>query len=139
MPREITVLYRLCTFGQPGQLNIFCVHYLGLGIGIEADAAGNDFPASVISVRYRSISVPDWVLLSRYRAGSGISIFVHSGTGMPGCHIARHSGINEMSVKCYYGVSNFTDRQLPQSGIGIPASVSVRYLWSRISPENAQQ
>ncbi len=49
MPRKITILYRLCAIGQPGQ------HYLGVGIGIEADAAGIDFPASVISVRYRSI------------------------------------------------------------------------------------
>jgi hypothetical protein len=31
-----------------------------LGIGIEADAAGIGIPASSISVRHRSIPVPDW-------------------------------------------------------------------------------
>ncbi len=31
-----------------------------MGIGIEADAAGIGIPASSISVRYRSIPVPDF-------------------------------------------------------------------------------
>ncbi len=35
--------------------------------------------------RYRSIPLPDWVLIFRYRTGSGISIFVHSGTVLIGC------------------------------------------------------
>jgi hypothetical protein len=66
-----------------------------LGIVIEADAAGIGISASYISVRYRSIPVPDWVLIFRYRTGSGISIFVHSGTGLIGCHAdIQHSGIN---------------------------------------------
>ncbi len=42
---------------------------------------------------YRSIPVPDWVPLFRYRTGSGIRIFVHSGTGLTGCQTVRHSGI----------------------------------------------
>jgi hypothetical protein len=34
---------------------------------------------------YRSILVPDWVPLIRYRTGSGISIIVQSCTGLTGC------------------------------------------------------
>ncbi len=40
-------------------------------------------------------SVPDWLPLSRYRIGSGIVIFVHSGTGLTGTGNVRHSGIDE--------------------------------------------
>jgi hypothetical protein len=36
----------------------------------------NDIPASIVSVRYQSIPVQDWVSLFRYRIGSGIGIFV---------------------------------------------------------------
>jgi hypothetical protein len=63
------------------------------GIGIEADAAGIDIPASCILVRYRSIPVQDWVLLSLYRTGSGIGVFVHSGIRLIRCRTVRHSGI----------------------------------------------
>ncbi len=42
-------------------------------------------PVSCISVRYRSIPVPDWVHLFQYCTGSGIGIFVHSGTGLIRC------------------------------------------------------
>jgi hypothetical protein len=48
--------------------------------------------ASYISVRYRSIPAPDWVPLFRYRTGSGIGFFVHSGAGLTGCRTVRHSG-----------------------------------------------
>jgi hypothetical protein len=65
------------------------------GIGIEVDAAGIGIPASCISVRYKSIPVPDWVPIFRYQTGSGIGIFVHSGTGLTGCQTVRHSGIQE--------------------------------------------
>jgi hypothetical protein len=44
-----------------------------LGIGIEADAAG--IGIQQLSPVLRSIPVPDWVSLFRYRAGSGIDIF----------------------------------------------------------------
>jgi hypothetical protein len=56
--------------------------------------AGIGIPASCVSVRYRSIPVPDWVLLSRYLTGSGIGVFVHSGTGLIRCRTVRHSGID---------------------------------------------
>jgi hypothetical protein len=61
-----------------------------MGIGIEVDAAGIGILASCISVRYRSIPVPNWISLFRYRTGSGIGIFVHSGTGLTGCRTVRH-------------------------------------------------
>jgi hypothetical protein len=62
---------------------------------MEANTAGIGIPASCILVRYRSIPVPDWVLLSRYRTGSGIGVFVHSGTGLIRCRTDRHSVIDE--------------------------------------------
>ncbi len=37
--------------------------------------------------------VPDWVPLFWYRTGSGIGIFVHSGTGLTGCQTVLHSSI----------------------------------------------
>jgi len=37
------------------------------GIHSWASADGIGIPASYISVRFRSISVPEWILLSRYR------------------------------------------------------------------------
>jgi hypothetical protein len=40
---------------------------------------------SGISVRYRSIPVPDWVPLFLYWTGSGINNFVHSCNGLTGC------------------------------------------------------
>jgi hypothetical protein len=40
----------------------------------------------------------------------------------------------ECREKGYSGIGIFTVSQLCQSGIGIPASGSVRYRWSRISP-----
>jgi hypothetical protein len=64
-----------------------------MGIGIKVDAAGIGIPASYISVRYRSIPVPDWDPLFRYRTGSGIGISVHFGTVLTGCRTVRHSGI----------------------------------------------
>jgi hypothetical protein len=39
-----------------------------------------------------------------------------------------------MPIKSYSGIVNFTVSPLRQSGIGIPASASVRYRWSRIIP-----
>ncbi len=48
------------------------------------------FP-SCISVRYQSIPIPGWVPLFRYQTGSGISIFVHSGSGLSGCRTVRSS------------------------------------------------
>jgi hypothetical protein len=62
-------------------------------IEVEVEAAGIGIPASCISVRYRSIPVPDWVPLFRYPTGSGIGFFVHSGTGLTGLRTVRHSGI----------------------------------------------
>ncbi len=64
-----------------------------LGIVIEVDAAGIGIPASYISVRYRSIPLPDWVPLFRYRTGSGIVISDHSSTGLTECRTVQHSGI----------------------------------------------
>jgi hypothetical protein len=52
-----------------------------LGIGFEVDAAGIGISASCISVRYRSIPVPDWVTSFWYRTGSGIGIFCYSASG----------------------------------------------------------
>jgi hypothetical protein len=40
---------------------------------MEADDAGIGIPASDISIRYRRISVPDWVPLIRYRSTSDIA------------------------------------------------------------------
>jgi hypothetical protein len=37
--------------------------------------------------------VPDWVPLFWYRTGSGIGIFVHSGTGLTGCQTVLHCSI----------------------------------------------
>jgi hypothetical protein len=34
--------------------------------------------------------VQDWVPLFRNQTGSGIGIFVHSGTGLTGCRTVRH-------------------------------------------------
>jgi hypothetical protein len=39
-----------------------------------------------------------------------------------------------MAEKCLSGIGIFVVSQLCQSGIGIPASGSVRYRWPRISP-----
>jgi hypothetical protein len=39
-------------------------------------AAGIGIPASLVSVRYRRIPVPDWVSLFRYRNGSCIVFFI---------------------------------------------------------------
>jgi hypothetical protein len=61
---------------------------------MTADAAGIGIPASCISVWYRSIPIPDWVYLSRYRTDSGIGIFGYSGTVFR-CRTVRHSGIDE--------------------------------------------
>jgi hypothetical protein len=55
-----------------------------MGNGIDPEAAG-PAPASGISVQYRSVLVPNWVPLFRYRTGSGIGIFVYSGAGLTGC------------------------------------------------------
>jgi hypothetical protein len=71
-------------------LTVSGVRFLHLRLKKER-AAGR--PASCISFRYRSIPVPDWVFLFRYRTGSSIGIFVHSGTGLTGCRTVRHSGI----------------------------------------------
>ncbi len=48
------------------------------------------------NVELLAIPVLDWVLLIRYRTGSGTSIFVPSGTGLIGCQTVRHSGISQM-------------------------------------------
>ncbi len=48
-----------------------------MGIGIKPDAAVIGIPVSDISVRYRSIPVPDWVPLLRYRTGTDIGILFH--------------------------------------------------------------
>jgi hypothetical protein len=45
-----------------------------------------------------------------------------------------NAGISECRYKCYSGIVSFTVNLPSQSGIGIPASTSVRYRWSRISP-----
>ncbi len=47
-------------------------YQLQMSIGIKANVAGIGIPASSIPVQYRSIPVPDWVSLFRYRTGSGI-------------------------------------------------------------------
>ncbi len=47
--------------------------YPDLGIGIESNVAGISIPAFGISVRYRSILVPDWIHLFRYRTRSPYS------------------------------------------------------------------
>jgi hypothetical protein len=55
----------------------------------------------------RSIPVQDWVPLFQYRTGSGIGIFVHSGTRLTGCrtvhpvhvHIAGVGG-GERDTQC---------------------------------------
>ncbi len=39
--------------------------------------------------RYRCIQVPDWVSLFRYRTGSDIGNFVHSGTGLTVRHLKK--------------------------------------------------
>ncbi len=70
-----------------------------LGIGIESNAAGVGIPSSSISVRYRSIPVPDWIPVFRHRTASGIGIFIHSGTGLTGCRTFRHSGILKHCMK----------------------------------------
>jgi hypothetical protein len=78
-----------------------------MGIGIEVDAAVIGISASCVSVRYRSIPVQDWVPLFRYRTGSGIGIFVHSGTRLTGyrtvhpvhVHIAGVGG-GERDTQC---------------------------------------
>ncbi len=72
------------------------------GIGIEADAAGIGIPAPCISVRHRGIPVPYWVLLSRYGTGSGIGIFLHSGTGLIRCQkstMQPSKGLHNQVVK----------------------------------------
>jgi hypothetical protein len=56
----------------------------GMYSRMKADAAGIGIPASLISVQYRSIPVPDLVPLFRYQIGSGIGIIFHSSTGMTG-------------------------------------------------------
>jgi hypothetical protein len=63
-----------------------------LGISIKVDAAGIDIPASCISVRYRSIPVPEYsdTGVFRYRTGSGTHIFVLYGTGLAGCRTVRY-------------------------------------------------
>jgi hypothetical protein len=43
-----------------------------VGIGIQKTNAGIGISASVISVRYRTKKMQDWVVLFRYRIGSGI-------------------------------------------------------------------
>jgi hypothetical protein len=48
-----------------------------MGNGIEPEAAG-------ISVQCRSVQIPNWAPLFRYRTGSGIGIFVSSGAGLTG-------------------------------------------------------
>ncbi len=93
--------------------------------------------ASYISVRYRSIPLPDWVFLFWYWAGSGICILCHSGTGSPGCgqsdiqscwwwigiHPARHYTAGGRSVKftlwCWEILSKMPEFQEKAS----PASV----------------
>jgi hypothetical protein len=45
----------------------------------------------IISVRYRSNLVPDWISLFRYRSGPGIGASFHSGTGMTRCWTVRHT------------------------------------------------
>ncbi len=51
-----------------------CALAANLGIGIEVNATCIGIPAYWISVRYRSIPVPDRVPLFQYRTGSGIGI-----------------------------------------------------------------
>jgi hypothetical protein len=46
----------------------------------------------------------------------------------------RNAGIPECRRKGYSGIVSFTVSPHHQSGIGIPASMSVRYRWSRIIP-----
>jgi hypothetical protein len=45
------------------------------GHPIETNAASIGIPAPIISVRYRSTQVPDWVTLFGYWKDSGIGIF----------------------------------------------------------------
>ncbi len=47
---------------------------LDVGIVSISNAASIGIPASSISVRYRSIPLPDWISLFRYRTASGIGI-----------------------------------------------------------------
>jgi hypothetical protein len=61
------------------------------GIGIKEDAADIAIPAPIFSVR--SVSVPDWVSLFRYRNGTGIGIYFHSGSGLTGCRTVRRCSI----------------------------------------------
>jgi hypothetical protein len=61
-----------------------------LGIGIEADAACIGILAFSNLVRYRSIPVPVWVSLFRYRAGSSMEIFL---IPVPGSSDAGQSGV----------------------------------------------
>ncbi len=61
------------------------------GIGIKEDAADIAIPAPIFSVR--SVSVPNWVSLFRYRNGTGIGIYFHSGSGLTGCRTVRRCSI----------------------------------------------
>jgi hypothetical protein len=58
-----------------------------------ASAFRISIPASVISVRYRTKKMPDWVVLLRYRMCCNISSFFHSGTRLIRCRTIRHSSI----------------------------------------------
>jgi hypothetical protein len=90
VPAPFTVQSLLPTF-----LFYLWAFSIAAGAGIEADAAGIGIPASGISVWYRSILVPDWVPIIRYRTDTGIGIFVPSGTGLSSVHMrdSSHSGI----------------------------------------------
>jgi hypothetical protein len=65
---------------------------LYLGTGIKADALGIDIPASDMSVRYRTIPVPDWFPFFPYRLAlaSAFFSFCHP---VPDCPDAGQSGI----------------------------------------------
>jgi hypothetical protein len=49
--------------------------------------------ASEISVQNRSIPVPQWVSLFRYRTGYGFCILFHSGIGLTGCRTVWRKGV----------------------------------------------
>jgi hypothetical protein len=59
-----------------------------VGIGIQKTNAGIGIPAFIITVRYRSYTMPDCVVSFRYRTVSGIVSFFQSGTGLIGCRTA---------------------------------------------------
>jgi hypothetical protein len=90
---------------RPRKCNMYCTHtYASLQLALTtyhswASASSLMPPVSDISVCYRSIPIPEWVPLFRYRTGFGIGILFHSVTGLTGCRTVRHSGIFKNCTK----------------------------------------